>query len=876
MASSDTLPAAYDPHTYEHDLYARWEASGLFNPDVCVARGVTRADAAPFSIVLPPPNVTGVLHTGHAAMLAIEDTIVRYHRMRGDRTLWLPGTDHAAIATQSKVEKIIRKEEGKTRHDLGREAFLARVQQFAQDSHDTIVGQCRAMGSSLDWSREAFTLDDARSRAVAEAFRRMYDDGLIERGDRIVNWDPVGQTTISDDEVVYEERQATLYTFRYAADFPVPIATTRPETKLGDTAVAVHPDDTRYAQYVGQTFTIDDFCGTPLTIRVIADRDVDPAFGTGALGVTPAHSHIDWELAERHDLPRVTVIDEAAHMTVGAVAGQDVTDARAAVVAWLREHNLLENAETITQNVATAERTGAVIEPLPKKQWFVAVNKPFLRDGRETTLKTLMHEAVASGATTILPNRFAKVYDHWIDNLRPWCISRQIWYGHRIPVWYRGDEIAVGTAPDGDGWEQDPDTLDTWFSSGLWTFSTLGWPDTDAADLRTYHPTALLETGYDILFFWVARMILMSTYLLGEVPFRTVYLHGLVRDEQGRKMSKSLGNTIDPLDVTARYGTDAVRLALLIGATPGNDMRLGEDKIATFRNFTNKLWNIGRYVLTQSTTDGTDATPAARTAADRWILARLNTVTATATDHLDHYRLSQAGETLRDFTWGDVADWYVEAHKMERNDAVLRHVFDRLLRLWHPFMPFVTETLWGYLHPATTADDTRMLMVAAWPTANDTDGTDAQTFAIVRDLVTKVRAVRAAYRLESARQPRLACDTALYAAVQLDTALILRLARVAALVPHEGPAPDASATVATAAGTAYVLLEDVIDVATERQRMETELAAITTNIAAKESRLANPAFTERAPAAIVAKERELAADMTAQADALRDALSALH
>ncbi|MDO8579525.1 MAG: valine--tRNA ligase, partial [bacterium] len=536
----------YDPKTTEEKIYKSWQESGFFNPDTCIEKGTTKADAPVFSIVQPPPNVTGTLHMGHALATTLEDIMVRYHRMKGFRTLWIPGTDHAAIATQAKVESIIYKEEGKRRQDIGREELLKRIDTYAKQSHDTIVRQIERLGASVDWSREAFTLDKDRNLGVRTAFKKMYDDGLIYRGYRIVNWDPKGQTTISDDEIVYTEGTGTFYTFRYSKDFPISIATTRPETKVGDTAVAVHPDDARYKMFIGKEYDID-FAGTKIHIKIVGDDAVDPQFGTGAVGVTPAHSHVDWEIAQRHQLPVVPVINEYARMSVDSPLLKDkkVLDARTTVVEWLKSQNLLEKEEEIPQNIATAERTGGIIEPLPKLQWFIDVNKK-IASRQNKSLKDLMREAVGRDGITIIPDRFEKVYMHWIENLRDWCISRQIWYGHRIPVWYKESQIYCDTeAPKGAGWIQDDDTLDTWFSAGLWTFSTLGWPK-KTADLTTYHPTSVLETGYDIIFFWVARMILMSTYLLGEVPFRTVYLHGLVRNADGSKMSKSVG-AVDPI-----------------------------------------------------------------------------------------------------------------------------------------------------------------------------------------------------------------------------------------------------------------------------------------------------------------------------------------
>jgi valyl-tRNA synthetase len=722
----------YEPQVNEDALYKKWEDSGFFNPDVCVEKGIAAPDAEPFTIVLPPPNVTGTLHMGHAAMLAIEDILVRYNRMQGKRTLWIPGTDSAAIATQSKVEKEIMKAEKLSRHDLGREELLCRVSKFAENSKNTILNQTRRMGSSLDWSRYAYTLDEKRYKAVMTAFVNMYNDGLIYRGNRIVNWDPKGQTTISDDEIIHEERQSKLYTFKYSKDFPITISTSRPETKVGDTAVAVHPDDERYKQYVGQTFSLT-FCDVPIEVTVIADKEVDPEFGTGALGVTPAHSKIDWDMADRHNITRrPQVINEYANMTVeGRLAGLKLEAARGAVVEWLTEEGLLEKEEVITQNVATAERTGGIIEPLPKLQWWIDVNKKFIlkhsevpgvESGSEVTLKELMIVTVENGETDIFPERFKRVYFNWITNLNDWCISRQIWFGHRIPVWYKGEELYCGvTAPEGEDWEQDSDTLDTWFSSGLWSFSTLGWPE-QTDDLKTYHPTTVLETGYDILFFWVARMILMSTYHTGQVPFKNVYLHGLVRDEKGKKMSKSLGNVIDPLTMIEKYGADATRLSLIIGAAPGNDMPLSENKVKGYKNFANKIWNISRFILTH-TIDADLTTTPTLSARDEEILATLKSTVAEVSAEIEKFNLYLAGEKAYHYIWGELADVVLEESKpiLAGQDAqaklarqqVLVECLTTSLKLLHPFMPFVTETIWQEL--PEKMKDSDLLMVAKWP-----------------------------------------------------------------------------------------------------------------------------------------------------------------
>jgi len=716
----------YDPAATEDRIYKLWEESGFFNPDKLPERN---QKGEPFSIVLPPPNVTGTLHMGSALMLAIEDIMVRHARMRGKKTLWIPGTDHAAIATQVVVEKKILKEEGKSRHDLGREELLRRVEAHVKETRDTIVSQMLKMGCSIDWSREAFTLDEKRNFAVRTAFKKMYDDGLIYRGYRVVNWDPKGQTTISDDEIVYEARKAKLYTFKYSKDIPISISTTRPETKLGDTAIAVHPDDPRYKAFIGNEYDAV-FAGEKIHLKVIADQEVEKEFGTGALGVTPAHSIVDWEMAQRHDLPLKQVINEYAKMTVGGEGIKDkkASEAREAVVAWLKSEGLLEKEEDIDQNVSTAERTGGIVEPLPKLQWFIAVNKPFERAGKQTTLKMLMKEAAEKGINgskpvSMIPERFGKIYLHWIENLRDWCISRQIWYGHRVPVWYKGDETYVGLeAPKGEGWKQDEDTLDTWFSSGLWTFSTLGWPDEKEFKAhREYHPTTILETGSDILFFWVARMILMSTYLLDEIPFKTVYLHGLVRDTKNRKISKSLGNNIDPIDMIAKYGADAVRMSLVIGVGSGNDSKVDEQKIKAYKLFSNKLWNIARFIFTM--TEGVAYNPdfEAYSQADQALRKECHELMADITLDMESFRYYLAGEKLYHYAWHRFADVILEeskkiftegseADKASRQQFLL-HTLEKLLKALHPFMPYVTEEIWSYM----PIQGKKLLMVERWP-----------------------------------------------------------------------------------------------------------------------------------------------------------------
>jgi valyl-tRNA synthetase len=703
----------YNPKETESRIYKAWEESGYFNPDTCVSEGVTAPDAPAYSIILPPPNVTGRLHMGHALMLAVQDIFIRYKRMRGYKTLWLPGTDHAAIATQSVVEKQLSKEEKKSRHDLGREEFLRRVGVFAQESHDTIVSQLKAMGASLDWSREVFTLDEERSRAVRKMFKDMYDAGLIYRGHRIVNWDPKGQTTISDDELVYEERKEKFYYLKYG---PFTIGTARPETKFGDKYVVMHPKDARYKEYAhGQKLTVEWING-PIEATIIKDEAADPEFGTGVMTITPWHDTTDFDLAEKHGLEKEQIIDWYGKLLpiAGEFSEMKITDAREKIIEKLKEKGLVEKIEDYTHNVATAERTGALVEPQIKLQWFIDVNKPITTRGGKS-LKELMLEPVRTGAIEILPQYFDKTYFHWIENLRDWCISRQIWYGHRVPVWYRGEEVAVGEAPHGEGWEQDEDTLDTWFSSGLWSFSTLGWPN-ETKDLSTYHPTALLETGYDILFFWVARMILMTQFALDSVPFKTIYLHGLVRDAQGRKMSKSLGNNLDPVVVADTYGADAIRMALIVGNTPGTDLRISEDKIKGYKHFANKLWNIARFILEK--TEAVQEHPLE--GSDGTLLVELDALVKEVTEDVESHHVYMAAEKLYHYAWHRLADTILEESKpilagvdetaKRSRSFVLRRILDTLLRLLHPFMPFVTEEIWQGMKK-----DKGLLMVEKWP-----------------------------------------------------------------------------------------------------------------------------------------------------------------
>ncbi|MFA6909462.1 MAG: valine--tRNA ligase, partial [Patescibacteria group bacterium] len=724
MDMSTSLPKAYEPKDTESEIYSSWERSGFFNPDNLPGKRTKT-----YSIAMPPANVTGELHLGHALGTTIQDILIRFKRMQGYKTLWLPGTDHAGISTQIMVERLIA-QQGLDRHKLGRKAFLEHVWDWKKKYGTRITTQIRQMGASCDWSREHFTMDPKLTEAVQTAFIKLYKDGLIYRGTRIIHWCPRCASAISDLEVKYEERLEKLYYIRYQltdTKESITVATTRPETMLGDTAVAVHPDDVRYKKFIGKEVIL------PIIERhipVIADKSVEKEFGTGAVKVTPAHDHTDYDMGIRHKLPMISVIDEKAIITKdgGKYVGETVQDARHLIVAELTRIGNLEKTDEYSHNIATCDRCHTVIEPLLSKQWFVKV-KPLAK-------KAIT--AVKSKKVTMVPKRMEKIYFHWMNNINDWCISRQLWWGHQIPVWYRGNEMRVsGKRPTGKGWVQDEDTLDTWFSSGLWTFSTLGWPK-KTKDLKLFHSTDVLETAWDILFFWVARMIMMSLYLTGEIPFKTVYLHGLILDRDGKKMSKSKGTGIDPIPMTLKYGTDAIRLSLVLGVTAGQDTRLYEEKIAGYRNFINKLWNIFRFVESQGEKDS----PTTPSIADRWILSQLQTLITKVTADIEHYRFSDAGTALYEFTWHELADWYIEVYKIHPNREVLNTVLQTLLRLLHPFAPFVTETLWKHTGKVRKTSD--MLIVSSWPHTEKKhlDREAENQFGIVREFITVLRNTR--------------------------------------------------------------------------------------------------------------------------------------
>ncbi|MBI5412001.1 valine--tRNA ligase [Candidatus Peregrinibacteria bacterium] len=882
------LPSAYESQKYEDAIYKKWEQSGAF-------RAKVNPKKKPFTISMPPPNATGTLHLGHAVMLAIEDILIRHRRMKGYEALWLPGTDHAAIATQNKVEKLIA-EEGLTRQKLGRENFLDRVREYVADSQDVIRNQIRKMGSSCDWSRERYTFDDDLNKAVTEIFVRMYEDGLIYRGYRIVNWCPRCKSTLADDEVEHEEIEGNFYHILYpfkGEKNGLIVATTRPETMLGDTAVAVNPKDKRFKKYIGKTMIL------PLMkkeIMVIGDSYVDMKTGTGALKVTPAHDPNDFEIGKRHKLEVIRVMDDEARINEhgGKYKGLDRFTARDEVLKDLKKLKLLKKIESRPHSVGHCYRCSTIVEPLTSDQWFIDVNKkiknkktrppePALSraegkgDQGGFSLKDLAIHVVKNGNIKIIPDRFNKTYFHWMENLRDWCISRQIWWGHRIPVWYCvGDDHCVPDckkpivsrdtpkkcpACGSKNLRQDEDTLDTWFSSGLWTFSTLGWPK-ETADLKYFHPTSVMETGYDILFFWIARMILMTTYATGQIPFETVYLHGLIRDREGRKMSKSLGNGIDPIEMIKKYGADALRLSMVIGNTPGNDMRLYEEKIQGYRNFINKLWNASRFVLgvpVETRHGASTQTPKPLSDADEWILEKLSRVITTVGKHLENYAISEAGQLLYDFLWSDFCDWYLELSKGEKQSpAVLHHVLKTILILLHPFVPFVTEEIWAHL-PGTDG----LLINAPWPApVGPRHGAalsgDGHAIDTVIGVVTKIRQMRAENKIDPVKKITVVLHAhSHFKALRRNQAEVMRLARLSELTLVEKDAKVANATADTHETIKiFIPFAGLVDAGQERERLQKEIAKLEGYIAGLSKKLGNPGFAQNAPKEIVELERK--------------------
>ena len=870
------LPSQYAPAEVEGPRYERWEKAGYFTAD---ADSVAPA----YCIVIPPPNVTGSLHIGHALDHTLIDALIRRRRMQGFNTLWLPGMDHAGIATQNVVERELAKE-GLSRHDLGRAAFVERVWQWKAESGGKILGQMRRLGDSVDWSRERFTMDAGLSRAVQTIFKQLYDDGLIYRAERIINWCPRCLTALSDIEVDHSDDDGELTSIRYGsvgedqANQSIVVATTRPETMLGDTAVAVHPDDPRYARLVGKTVEL------PLTgrrIPVIADDHVDPTFGTGAVKVTPAHDPNDFEIGRRHNLPSLTIMDEHGVITAhGPFQGLDRFEARPAVVAALREQGrIVAEVRPYLHAVGHCSRCGTTVEPRQSLQWFVRV----------APLAKAAGDAVRDGRVRLSPPEMNARYFGWVDDMHDWCISRQLWWGHRIPVFYgtNGEVRCIGPdeqAPE--GWVQDPDVLDTWFSSALWPFSTLGWPD-DTPDLRAFYPTSALVTGYDILFFWVARMMMFGLYAMRDkppadaVPFRVVVLHGLVRDQFGKKMSKSRGNTVDPLDWMDRFGADATRFTLARGANPGSDIAISEEWAAGSRNFCNKLWNAVRFALINGAhVPAASPAPAAYSVPDRWILSRLSTVIAEVDALFEQFEFGKICDVLYHFAWDEVCDWYLELAKVPLTSAddsvaktgaaettrqVLGFVLDQLLRLLHPVMPFVTDELWT----ALTGEDS--VMVAPWPAFSYADGQAEAEISSMMALVTEVRRFRSDQGLRPGQ--RVAARLVGIEA----TPLAGHEERIRSLLRLSPPADGfaASASLSVEGTTVELDVAGAIDVAAERRRLEKDLAAARSEAEQAERKLANADFTAKAPAAVVEKTRTRLDAARADIARLQDRLATL-
>jgi valyl-tRNA synthetase len=919
------LEKAYDPKGTEDRIYAMWEDSGALKADA-------NSSKEPFTISMPPPNATGQLHLGHAVMLALEDIFTRFARMQGKEALWVPGTDHAAIATESVVIKKIQKEEkiANPRTKYGREGLVAKIAEFVEQSRGTIRGQVRKMGSSCDWSRERYTLDPSLNRCVNEVFKKMYEDGLIYRGNRVVNWDTALQTTISDDEIEYKDTEAVLYTIEYltaaqTGGAPVLVATSRPETKLGDSALVVHPDDDRYKHLIGKTFIIDWPRGQSISVSIIADHTIDPVFGTGVLGLTPFHSKIDYEIWQRHkeEVPGepLQVIGEDGRLTevIKGYAGMTVEEARAAFVEDLRAEGRLIKEDKYIQPLSVSYRSGKAVEILPKLQWFIDVNKKVVQwKGHTLSLKEVMLDTVHSGDISIVPDHFEKTYFHWIENLHDWCISRQIWWGHRVPVWYKRDETYVGVvAPEGDGWEQDSDTLDTWFSSALWTWSTLIDPalTSDASltlnellerspDFQKFHPTNVMETGYDILPFWVARMILMTTYVLSKVdsipqekkiPFSIVYLHGLVRTRDGAKMSKSKPETmIDPLDMISSYGADALRLSMIVGQSPGADSRLYEEKIAGYRNFINKLWNASRFVLMQCEAAGIDpkgiedgpvfalqATPGKElrmenlSLADRAILHALEVLTEDVTKGLETYSLSETGEKLYSFTWDYFCDWYLELSKGTANHAVLVHVLRRLYKLLHPYCPFITEELWAQIKPVKAG----MLMAEEWPQAK-AERKDQKAFdelQILIDVITSVRRLRTDNAVEPSKEISVILVSSKHKALlESQESHIKRLGKVGSLqILSDTTKLENVASVFLSDIEIHLSLEGLVDVEKEKASLSKDKENLERFIVGIEAKLGNKQFMAKAPEKLVTEQKEKLAEAKGKVEKIAERLKSL-
>ncbi|MDD2766639.1 MAG: valine--tRNA ligase [Candidatus Moranbacteria bacterium] len=844
------ISTAYNANEWENNLYALWEESGFFRPETDQPLTDNPHAEERYCNILPPPNANGELHLGHASGYTIMDIFGRFERMKGKRVLLLPGKDHAGIQTQVVFEKKLKNEQNITRYDLGREKFYEATYDFCIDRADYMRSQEKRIGLSADWERETFTLDKEVSKRATETFVQMYNDGMIYRGERIINWCTRCATALSDVEVIHKDIPGKLYSLKYplkdSKEYIV-VATTRPETMLGDTAIAVHPDDTRYSTFVGKTVLL------PLVNReipIVASARIDKDFGTGAVKITPAHDPLDWEIGKDHSLDVLQVIDEKATITSigGIYAGLSVTEARVKILSDLNDLHLLEGEQDHTISLSQCERCKTSIEPLVSKQWFINVDAP------KYSLKKESIKALKSNTIVFHPENMKDQMIHWLENLHDWCISRQLWWGHRIPVWYRGTEIYCGvTAPTEAGWEQDPDTLDTWFSSGQWPYTTLGYPDTP--DATKFYPTDLMVMGRDLLFFWATRMVMFGFYKTQTAPFKHLYFTGLVRDKEGQKMSKSKGNGVDVLEMIDRFGADAVRLSLTLGATPGLDFRLYEEKIATYRNFANKLWNIGRYITStrdhneRADTDNSEA----KTDADRWILGRLNTIVGEVTSLLENYQLSLAGEKLRDFTWNEFADWYVEIHKIEKNDVVLLFVFETLLKLWHPFIPYVTEAIHQTFHPQGKT----FLMVSHWPTPGEKshEPADGNTFELVKNLIVAIRNTRATYHIEPAKKITVSVNDTSENIIRTNEEMFKRLARIEAVQKADGESTKNTILVQSGPLQIFLHLDGIIDITKERGRFEKEKSEKERYASSIEAKLNNQNFVSHAKPEIVEIER---------------------
>lgn len=880
------LAKAYDPKAIEANLYDWWDNHGYFQP--------TDADLTdgrqPFVIVMPPPNVTGVLHVGHVMFVALEDIMARWHRMKGDPTLWIPGADHAGIAGQWVVEKQLAAE-GLTRHDLGREKFLERVWQYMDAVRPQIRTQMKLLGASTDWSRFAFTMDDGPARAVRHAFKHLYDKGLVYRGERMISWCPRCRTALSDLEVKYADEPTSLWHLAYpveGSDEQLIVATTRPETMLGDTAVAVNPNDPRYGHLVGKQVRLPIM---DRLIPIIPDDHVDIEFGTGAVKVTPAHDPNDFEIGKRHNLPIINIMEPDASINDngGPFRGQSREDARKNVVAWFEEHGLLVKIAPHTHSVGHCDRCGTVLEPMVSMQWWVKMDD----------LARPAYEAAQDGRLTFIPDRFKGVYDNWLTGIHDWCISRQLWWGHRIPVWTCDDcghvvvsEDEVVTACPTCGsvrLTQDPDVLDTWFSSGLWPMSTLGWPD-QTPDLHRFYPGNVMETGYEILFHWVARMVFFGIEFMGEVPFKTIYLHGIVRDIDGVKMSKTKGNVIDPIEVSDEYGADALRYTLVTQASPGNDSRLSIQKVEASRNFGNKLWNATRFALrtigeyTIATDSEGPARPTTNLAlADRWILSRLDAVTESSDRLMQNFLFGEAGRQINDFIWSELCDWYIEASKVRKGAGegevvaqVLAYTIERSLRLLHPYMPFITESLWQEV-PHVGAS----IMVAPWPQPGVADAGAVTAFEALMNLVRAIRNVRSDAGVEPGRW--IAADVyagphgEAFASARREIGFLARIADAQLTIRPGSPTENRPKTITALADDvmAELPLADLVDIDAERERLTRELEEAQAEKQRAEAQLGNESFVARAPEKVVQVQRDRLARALEQIELIRQRIAAL-